>query len=113
MARRLTKEQIISNVYYDVEDGFGSIQATLKKAKQQDPTITKEDVDKFMRQQPNKQVKNYKGTNSYTAPFARFEYQIDIMDMISLTKEPEAKIPVKDNQPRYGLVVIDIFSKLA
>ena len=113
MARRLTKEQIISNVYYDVEDGFGSIQATLKKAKQQDPTITKEDVDKFMRQQPNKQVKNYRGTNSYTAPFARFEYQIDIMDMISLTKEPEAKIPVKDNQPRYGLVVIDIFSKLA
>ena len=33
--------------------------------------------------------------------------------MISLTKEPEAKIPVKENQPRYGLVVIDIFSKLA
>ena len=57
MARRLSKEQIISNQYYDVDEGFGSIQATLKKAKQQDPTITKEDVDKFMRQQPNKQVK--------------------------------------------------------
>ena len=31
MARRLTREQIISNVYYDVEDGFGSAQATLKE----------------------------------------------------------------------------------
>ena len=110
MARRLSKEQIISNQYYDVEDGFGSIQATLKKARQEDPKITKEDVEKFMRQQPNKQVKNYKGFNSYTAPFARFQYQIDIMDMVSLTKEPEAKIPVSNNQPRYGLVVIDTFT---
>ena len=56
MARRLTKEQIISNVYYDLEEGFGSKQATLTKAKTEDPTITKEDVDKFMRQQPNRQV---------------------------------------------------------
>ena len=113
MAGRLTKEQVISNIYYDVEDGFGSIQATLKKARQQDPTITREDVEKFMRQQPNKQVKKYRGTNSYTAPFARFEYQIDIMDMVPLTKEPEAKIPIKNDQPRYALVVIDTFSKLA
>ena len=33
MARRLTKDQIISNVYYDIEGGFGSIQETYKKAK--------------------------------------------------------------------------------
>ena len=113
MAGRLTKEQVISNIYYDVEEGFGSIQATLKKARQQDPTITREDVEKFMRQQPNKQVKRYRGSNSYTAPFARFQYQIDIMDMVPLTKEPETKIPIENNQPRYALVVIDTFSKLA
>ena len=113
MARRLTKEQIISNVYYDVDSGFGSTQETLRKAKQQEPTITKEDVDKFMREQPNKQVKKYRGSNSYTAPFSRFEYQIDIMDMIPLVKQPEAKIPMKKDLPRYALVVIDIFSKLA
>ena len=35
------------------------------------------------------------------------------MDMVSLTKEPEAKIPITNNQPSYGFVVIDIFSKLA
>ena len=113
MARRLTKEQLISNVYYDAEEGFGSKQATLANARKEDPTITKEDVDKFMRQQPNKQVKQYSGTNSYTAPFARFEYQIDIMDIISLLKDPEAKIPMKKGELRYCLVVIDIFSKLA
>lgn len=113
MARKLTKEQIISNVYYDVDTGFGSVQETLRKARQKEPTITKDDVDKFMRAQPNKQVKKYRGSNSYTAPFARFEYQIDIMDMVSLVKEPEKEIPMKEDVPRYALVVIDIFSKLA
>ena len=86
---------------------------TLKKAKEQDQTINRVDVENFMRKQPNKQIRKYRGSNSYTAPFARFEYQIDIMDMKPLTKEPETKIPIKNDEPRYGLVVIDIFSKLA
>ena len=113
MARRLTKEQIISNVYYDTEGGFGSIQETYKNAKQQNPEITLDEVKDFMRKQPNKQIRRYRGSNSYTAPFARYEYQIDIMDMKPLTKTPEVKVPVKNGEPRYGLVVIDIFSKLA
>ena len=113
MARRLTKEQIISNIFYDVEDGFGSKQATLAKARKEDPSITKEDVDKFMRRQPNKQIIGYSGSNSYVAPFARYEYQIDIMVMASLTKYPEVKIKTKTDEPKYALVVIDIFSKLA
>ena len=36
------------------------------------------------------------------SPLPRFEYQIDIMDMSYLKQS---------NQPRYALVVIDIFSK--
>ena len=32
MARRLSKDDSISNVYYDLENGFGSIDETLKKA---------------------------------------------------------------------------------
>ncbi len=113
MARRMSKADIISNVYYDLETGFGSIQETLKKAKEKDPTINRVDVQNWMTKQPNKQIRRYRGSNSYTAPFARFEYQIDIMDMIPLTKEPEVKIPKKKSEPRYALVVIDIFSKLA
>ena len=113
MARRLSRDDIITNVYYNLETGFGSINETLKKAKEQDPTINKVDVENFIRKQPNKQMRKYRGSNSYTAPFARFAYQIDIMDMKPLTKEPEVEVPIKNGEPRYGLVVIDIFSKLA
>ena len=56
MARILTKDQIISNAYYDIEGGFGSIQETYKKAKAQDIEITLDDVRKFMSKQPNKQI---------------------------------------------------------
>ena len=112
MARRLSRDDIRSNVYYNLETGFGSINQTLKKAKEQDPTINKVDVENFMRKQPNKQIRKYRGSNSYTAPFSRFEFQIDIMDMKPLTKVPEVEVPVKNGEPRYAMVVIDIFSKL-
>ena len=102
MARRLSSDDIISNVYYNLETGFGSINQTLKRVKEQDPTINKVDVQDFMRKQPNKQIKKYRGSNSYTAPFARFEYQIDTMDMKPLTKEPEVEVPIKNGEPRYG-----------
>ena len=100
-----TIDSVISNVYYDLETGYGSVQSTLKQARLKDPAITIDDVKKWMHKQPNKQRKPYRGQgNSYVAPFARFEYQIDIMDMVSLQTQ--------NNQPRYALVVIDIFSKL-
>ena len=111
MARRLRKNDIISNVYYDVNEGLGSVKETLKKAKEKDLSINTVDVKQFMAKQPNKQIRKYRGYNSYTAPFARFEYQMDIMDMVPLTKEPEGKNPLKNDEPRYALVVIDIFSK--
>lgn len=116
MARReLTKDQIISNIYYNNETGFGSIQETFKKAKAENPEITITDVREFMRKQPNKQIKGYRGTNSFTAPFARFEYQIDIMYMTPLASKPkpEVKVDVKKGEPKQALVVIDIFSKYA
>ena len=116
MARReLTKDQVISNIYYNNETGFGSIQETFKKAKAENPEITITDVRDFMRKQPNKQIKGYRGTNSFTAPFARFEYQIDIMYMAPLASKPkpEVKVDVKKGEPRQALVVIDIFSKFA
>ena len=109
----LTKELIISNVYYDVEEGFGRVQSIYKRAKEKDPSITLDDVKRFMTKQPNQQIKGYRGSNSYTAPFARFEYQIDIMVMAPLVKNPEVKIEPPKKQPKYALVVIDIFSKLA
>ena len=63
----LTKDQIISNVYYDLETGYGSVKNTFEQARQNDKSIALEDVQKWMKQQPNKQRKAYRG-NSYTAP---------------------------------------------
>ena len=59
-------------------------------------------VKTVLKKQHNKQRKCYKGYNSYKAPFLRFEYQIDIMDMSYLKQS---------SRPRYAIVVIDIFSK--
>ena len=100
----LTKDQVISNVYYELESGYGSVKNTVEHTGQKDKSITLEDVQKWMKQQPNKQRKAYRGSNSYTTPFARFEYQTDIIDMVSLQKS--------ETQPRYAIVVIDLFSKL-
>ena len=60
MARRLSKDDIISNAYYNLETGFGSINETVKKAKGQDPTINKVDVENFTKKQPNKQIPDKK-----------------------------------------------------
>ena len=47
---RLTKDQIISNFHYDLDEGFGSTQATHKKAKEEDPTITLDDCKVFLKE---------------------------------------------------------------
>jgi len=101
--RKLTKEDIIKDVYYDVSDGYGSIQNTYKRAKELNNDIKLDEVKTFLSKQPNKQIKGYRNYNSYVAPFARYEYQMDIMDNTILQTSP--------NQPRYALVLIDIFSK--
>ena len=77
MARRLSRDDTISNVYYNLETGFGSINETLKKAKEQDPTINRVDVENFMRKQPNKQIRTYRGSNSYS-PTPHFSQRLSI-----------------------------------
>jgi hypothetical protein len=39
-----TKEEIISNIYYDLESGYSSIKNTFEQATKVDPTILYEDV---------------------------------------------------------------------
>ena len=57
-----------------------------------------------MKEQPNKQIKGYQNYNSYLVPYARAEFQIDIMDMNKFKQEGEE---------RYALIVIDAFSRYA
>ena len=99
----LSKDELLSNSYYDFDEGYGSAQALYNQAKHKSVSITLDYVKTWtcLKQTPNKQRTWYKGYNSYNAPFPRFEYQAYIMD-ISYLKQT--------NQPRYALTVIDIFS---
>ena len=85
----------ISKVYYDKVYGFGSIQQTLAL----DPTIKREDVKSFLDKQEVRQKKKPTKQNSYVPFEAHDEVQMDI-----------AYFP--DPPYRYGLVAIDVFSKM-
>ena len=61
MPQPITKDDTISNIYYDLEDGYGSVKNTYEQARTTDPSILLEDVQKWMKQQPNKQRRSYMG----------------------------------------------------
>ena len=101
--KKLSNEEILSNIYYDLEKGYGSVRSLYELAKEEGATTTLEEVRHFIKKQPNKQIKGYNNYNSYLVPYARAEFQIDIMDM---------KMFMQEGEERYALVVIDAFSKL-
>ena len=86
---RLSNEQILSNIYYDLERGYGSAKSLYEQAKEEGAVITLEEVKNFMKKQPNKQIKGYQNYNSYLVPYARAELE------------------------RYALIVIYAFSRYA
>ena len=100
---KLSNEEIRSNLYYDVETGYGSKQSLYNQAKEKGASVTIEEVakSKWLKKQPNKQIEPYQNYNSFLVPYARAEFQIDIMEMKILQKEE-----------RYALIVIDAFRKL-
>ena len=98
----LSKDDLLSNLHYDSDKGYGSAQPLYKQAQEEDINIVLGYVENWIKKQHNKQGEGYKGYNSYKAPFPRFQYQIYIMDMSYLKQS---------HQPRYALVAIDIFSK--
>lgn len=95
--------------------GFGSIHETPKKAKGKNQSITRVDVEKYEKatQQADQRLQGFELL--HRVPFARFEYQIDMMFVKPLTKVPGSggKIPMKNSEPAYiRLVVIDIFQQV-
>ena len=98
----MSSNELLNDIYYDVDTGYSSITKTDEDAKAKHNTITYEDVKAWMNKQSNKQIRPYKSFNSWVAPYARFEYQIDIMDMNNLKYDY-----------RYAIIVIYAFSKLA
>ena len=61
MPQPVNKDDTISNIYYDLEDGYGSVKNTFEQAQKADPSILLEDVQKWMKRQPNKQRRSYRG----------------------------------------------------
>ena len=72
------KDKVIRQIYYDPDDGFGSINETYKKAHHILNTITVNDVNEFLNKQKSRQTKSYRGFNSYVAKEPLQEIQIDL-----------------------------------
>ena len=98
-----SKQDIISSIYYD-RAGFGSRAQILKDSREKDATITKEDVEQFFKRNIEEKRKP-RGDNSFVAPHAHFEYQLDLFFI--------RKNDLESQKFRVGLVLIDIFSKYA
>ena len=77
---KLSNEEIMTNLYYDLETGYNSKQSLYNQAKEKGASVTLEDVAKWLKKQPNKQIKPCQNYNSFLVPYARAEFQIDIMD---------------------------------
>ena len=87
-----------------MERGYGSAKSLYEQAKEEGAVITLEEVKNFMKKQSNKQIKGYQNYNSYLVPYAKAEFQTDIVDMNKFKQEGEE---------RYGLIVSDAFSRYA
>ena len=97
------KETILRHIYYN-EGGFGSINETYKEAKNKLNSITIEDVKKWLEKQKGRQIKPYKGFNSYVADEPLGEMQIDLA--IFTDSAPG------NNGYKYAFVAVDIFTKM-
>lgn len=95
------KDRILAQVFYHRATGFGSIADTYREAHSLDPSISKADVREFLAKQEIRQRHKPARYNSFVADLPREEIQIDLADFGERAS------------PRYCLVAIDIFSKVA
>ena len=95
------KDEIISSIYYD-RSGYGSVNTTYQDAKKEDKTITVNDVKKWFEKNVEKK-KQLSGYNSFVAPYAKYEYEIDLFFI--------TKNDLLNQKFRVGMIMIDVFSK--
>ena len=95
-------EAIIKEV---CQSNFGTVYETYKEAVKKDSSIRLQDVKNYLSKRDDTQVKyKPKSYNSVVSPGAKFEFEIDVMDIESQDANSNA---------RYGLVAIDNFTKVA
>ena len=94
-------EEIIQEVY---ESNSGTAYETYKEAVKKDSSIRLQIVKDYLNKRDDMQVTSKpKGSTSFVSPSARFEFEIDIMDILA---RDGAGI-------RYGMVAIGNFTKIA
>ena len=96
-------DDIIRKIFYDVRDGFGSVEETWKAAKKQNPQITKAIVRDFIKRQAIRQKKKEPKWNSWVAREALQTIQIDLAEM--------PKRIFGESEFKYALFAYDVFSK--
>ena len=95
------KVEVLRKVYYDLNTGFGSIDATLRQAREIEPLITRDDVKRFLDRQEVRQRKKPARYNSFIPNGRLDQLQVDLADFGARAV------------PRYGFVAIDSFTKQA
>ena len=107
----MDKDKVLEKIYYDVDEGFGSVQDLYNKARKVDGGITLEYVRTWMRNSPTNKQGTIKNTTLTLVRFRDKSISMNIMDVISLLRDVGIDEKESKKQPRYGLVCIDIFSK--
>ena len=97
------KDKVIRNIYYDSEQGFGSVADTYKQAKKVLNTITQDDVKQFLGRQKIRQYKKSRGFNSYVADGPLQEIQIDLAIFTDSADDNDGY--------KYCMVGVDVFTK--
>ena len=75
----MDKHALLNKLYFD-PSGFQSQQRLYKEAKQKYNTITMKDVKEWYAN--NIEKTRYYGTNSFIAPRANYEHQIDVFLLV-------------------------------
>ena len=97
----MESDKILRQIYYS-ESGFDSKTVTLQKAKAIEPSISKQDVDKWFEKQESQQLKRKTFYNSYVADHKLQQIHADLADFRQGSDDIEYK---------YAFLAIDIFSR--
>ena len=96
----MEKVNLLKKLYYD-PSGYQSKQNLYKEAKKQDPTISIRFVNEWY-DMVNEKSRYYGGKNSFVAPHANYEYQIDLFFITDL----------ENQKYKIGMACIDIFTNM-
>ena len=91
---------VLRQVCYNSRTGYGSAKDTRQQARRLDPTIALAATRAFLKKQEVNQTKKRPVYNSYVGQGAREEFQVDLADFGKYAPGP-----------RYGLAVVDPFTK--